>query len=435
MRCIKIRLSVIIVLTGLALASITVDLAADSDLRIKIGYLQRLRIETTDNATHLDRDAQAGSSYFRNRISLMFQVYPIANLELATKLTDEMRYWMVPETRLSTFDEIFFDLLYLKWDNIGQYPLSLTLGRQDIMFGEGFVVMDGGPLDGSRSAYFNALRVDWSISNRHLLTAVYTTLPEKDKYLPIINDQDKKMVEQPEQAAIAYYAGMIDDINLQGYFIYKQIDSTAERPQSADIYCPGLRIQAPIVERLILTAEAALQFGEMGEADQQAFGGYAYAEYKTGWPIRFPKTFTLGGLYLSGDDLGTEDYEGWEPLFGRWPKWSESFIYTLTREHAVAYWTNLASLFAGTLVEIIPDLTLSFTYHHLMAPEKDDPETSFPGSGGGRDRGDLFISRLSYKMNKHLSGHIHWETFRPGDFYFGGADNSAWVRMEVMLAF
>jgi len=59
--------------------------------------------------------------------------------------------------------EVFFDYLHLQWNSAFGLPLTLTVGRQDLMLGEGLVVWDGGPLDGSRSAYFNAVRGDWAL--------------------------------------------------------------------------------------------------------------------------------------------------------------------------------------------------------------------------------------------------------------------------------
>jgi hypothetical protein len=69
-----------------------------------------------------------------------------------------------------------------------------------------------------------------------------------------------------------------------------------------------------------------------------------------------------------------------------------------------------------------------------MAPQKANPTTAFPG-GKGKVRGNLFIGKLSYQMNKNVSGHILWENFDPGDYYFADADNCAWMRMEFMLKF
>lgn len=402
--------------------------------KLKFGYMQRMRIESYDNATKLDKRAQDGTSYFRNRTCLMFQANPQPLWELTLRLRNEWRYYLVPESKGFTLDEIFIDQLYAKVDSIAQQPVTVTVGRQTLSFGEGFVVMDGSPLDGSRSMYFNAIRFDWVARPNHTITGFYVTQPKQDQYLPIIHEQDKPLAEQSEEAAALHYAGTISKAKLQGYFIWKHIKQDRERESSAFINCPGIRAKVPLYSRFTATAELAGQWGRFNRANHRAFGGYVYADYLTGWPIHFPKSFTIGAMYLSGDDPKTNKHEGWEPMFGRWPKWSESYIFTLKTERAVAYWSNLASIFVKTSIAIIPEVTFSLDYYYLLAPKVSDNGPTYPG-GRGHERGDLFIGKLAYEMNKNLSGHLLWESFDPGNFYFDGADSYTWVRMEMMLKF
>ncbi|TFH64169.1 MAG: hypothetical protein E4G91_06650 [Candidatus Zixiibacteriota bacterium] len=423
----------ILLLAAFGLSVIARPNANGQGCRLKLSYSQRVRIEATNNATTLDNDAQAGSSYLRNRTSVMLQAFPSLRWEVAAKLTNELRYYFVPETKGMNWDDVFFDLLYIKCDSLGGRPVTVTLGRQNISLGEGFLVMDGGPLDGSRSAYFNAININWQFNPKNNLTLIYANQPEQNDLLPIIHDQDKALVEQPEQAFIAYYSSHLKSTALQAYAMRKNIGATSTK-RSASVNCVGSYVQVPATSRLTVTGELAAQIGKRAGADQQAFGGYVYAEYKTGWPVHFPRTFTLGTLYLSGDNPTTDKYEGWEPMFGRWPKWSDLYIYTLVRETGAAYWTNFASIFAKTSIVVVPDLTLSFDLHHLLVPQKADPETSFPG-GRGKNRGNLLIGKLTYQMNKHVSGQILWENLDPGNYYFDGADDCAWMRMEFLLKF
>ena len=52
---------------------------------------------------------------------------------------------------------MILDNLYLDIPKVPCIPASLRIGRQDIVRGEGFILMEGGPLDGSRSIYQNAI--------------------------------------------------------------------------------------------------------------------------------------------------------------------------------------------------------------------------------------------------------------------------------------
>lgn len=408
--------------------------AEDGIKRVQLSFTHRMRIETTDRAVGLDANGNGGTSYLRNRASIKARALPASRLEITAQLTNEFRYYFVPEDIDFSLHEVFVDLLYAKWDSVANLPLALSIGRQNLSFGEGFIVIDGTPLDGSRSIYFNAARADWAIAPGHSMSLAYVNQPVEDKYLPLIHDQDAKLIEQPQQALIAYYSRSWGNGNLQAYFIRKESGHTTEYADARQVNCPGIRLQLPITARATLVGEGAYQIGTNGASDQQGYGGYGYAEYTTGWPIHLPKTFSIGGVHLSGDDPATDDDEGWEPVFGRWPKWSESYIYTLIRERSVAYWTNLTSVFIRTTVPVATDLVLSLDYHHLSAPQTSDPAKAFPG-GSGTHRGDLLIGKLTYHVSPHLTGHVLFERFAPGDFYFTGADSYGWMRMEVMLRF
>jgi hypothetical protein len=406
---------------------------------LKLTVTERFRIETWDNAVTLNDSANGATTYSRNRTSVSALWYPHKDWELGLKLTNEFRYYMVPQNVDFNFGEVFFDLAYAKWKNAGTLPGVLTVGRQNIMFGEGFIVSDGGPLDGSRSGYFNAIRYDWQVRPKSTLTLFYTYLPEQDDALPLINDRHTPMVEQPEEAIGVYFDGDIHKANLELYYIFKHAE---EGDNSAlpwtKLSTLGGRVGGPLTPKLAGTVEAALQFGrsEYGDEyahwqyDRSGFGGYAHLDYTTGWRPWLPSILTLGGVYLSGDSHGTGGSDAWDPLFGRWPKWSESYIYTLKNEAGVAHWTNYASLWARAEFTPAKDMRCLFEYHHIMAPERSWED--FPG-GDGNTRGDLFVGRFHYRINKYLTGQVVWEELAPGDYYFGSADSYTWVRTELML--
>lgn len=157
--------------------------------RFRFSFVERIRQESSDNVTSLNDSASDSSAYLRCRTSVgvLWQASP--NLEFALKLTNENRYYIAPKSDVKLkknydINEVFFDQLVLRWKNPADLPLTLTLGRQDIQFGEGFIIFDGGPLDGSRSAYFNAVRLDWAAGAKTTLSAFYLDQPRTDKFLP-----------------------------------------------------------------------------------------------------------------------------------------------------------------------------------------------------------------------------------------------------------
>jgi len=54
--------------------------------------------------------------------------------------------------------------------------------------------------------------------------------------------------------------------------------------------------------------------------------------------------------------------------------------------------------------------------------------------GTGDTRGDLFIAKFYYKISPNVTGHVLFEHFIPGDYYFDGANVSNWARLEVLYS-
>jgi len=410
--------------------------------QFKFSFSERLRIETWDNSVTLSRAANAGNSYLRCRTSLMGQWMPNESFEVGVKLTNEFRDYFAPSTNTFHLNEVFFDQLYIKWNTKSFLDGVLTIGRQNMSFGEGFLVMDSSPLDGSRSVYFNAIRYDLNLNKYNGITFFGLYQPRTDK-LPVINGNDIdpafeadgtwKLIEQAEAGAGIYYTGIFSDINLQSYYIRKDyVDPDAKLGQiKSGVNTLGSRINAVLNKNFSSTFEGAYQFGTSGDYKRNAYGGYWYADYNPLWGIKYlPKTFTVGMIYLSGDDPATKNNEGWDPIFSRWPKWSESYIYTQVKEFngKLAYWSNLISYFASLKFSIDSQVNLAFDYHHFVAPQS-GIATSFIGTGNVR--GDMFIGKLLFDVNKNVSGYILLEHFIPGNHYFLGANASNWARMEI----
>jgi len=402
-----------------------------------VEFSERFRFLSWDNAISLADSAQAAKTFTRHRTSFMGRWLPSNNFELGLKLTNEFRYHFVPEGIKFNSDEIFVDQFYIKVISPSKYPITLTVGRQNMMLGEGLIVMDGHPLDGSRSIYFNAARLDWTIKPKHKITAFYSYQTETDDWLPVIHNQEQALVEQPEEGIGIYYTGELNEFRLHAYYIRKNVDSNKVISVKSDINTIGNRLLYPVFGNLDYVIEGAYQFGKRNDSNRSAWGGYTYFNFKPNWKKYndyLPHSLILGVVYLSGDNPKTNQWEDWDPMFARWPKWSESYIYTQIKEDRVAYWTNIISLYAKAKFRFTANIDLLIDYHHLLALRKPDEKSIFPG-GNGKTRGDLLIGKLNYRFNKYWSGHILWEGFIPGDYYFDSADSYNWLRTELMFRF
>jgi hypothetical protein len=400
--------------------------------RLKLIFVERFRFEAWDNAVSLDDTAGDGVAYTRNRTTLGLNWRAAKNLEILGKVTNEFRVFLAPKDRAFNWHELFFDNLYIKWTIPGRLPFTITAGRQDINLGEGFVIADGTPGDGSRSYYFNALRVDADIHKNHKLTFFLHTQETTDRYLPVINGRAQALTEQPERALALYYTGSFGKTKLDAYAIRKTTDETKLWPVAGRTDTFGARAQVPIIRPLLLMAEGAFQTGTYGSAGRSAFGGIAHLDCTPEWKVPYIKTLTLGGIYLSGDDPATAGMEGWDPIFSRWPKWSESYIYTLTRESRPSYWSNLTSLYGSMALDFGGRTDGLLTLQRMGAVHA-QPGV-FPG-GSGLGRGTLLKGRLNYKISKFLTGRVIWEHFIPGSFYFPGAASYNWLQFEMIFRY
>ncbi|HSQ34817.1 MAG TPA: hypothetical protein VLQ89_02390 [Candidatus Binatia bacterium] len=404
---------------------------------LKFSFWERIRQESWDNTTGLNDSGSDSSAYLRLRTSLGAQWRPAEKWEVNLRLTNENRYYLAPKSdpklkKNYGVNEVFFDQLNVRWKNPGHLPLTLTVGRQELMLGEGFVIMDGGPLDGSRSAYFNALRLDYTLKKENTLSFFFMRQPRTDTLLPRLNDVDQAMVEQEEQGIGLYFSGRIDKTGLETYLFRKDAFAAGPLPAGA-VHVAGARVVHPFSAALSLTAEGAVELGTLGEYRRSGLGGYFHLDQRTAWRFPLPAQLTLGAIYLSGDDPATEGCEGWDPAFSRWPKWSESLIYLQARETRVADWSNFISLYGSLMFEPLEKVKLSLALHTLAAPEK--PAANAVLSGSGKNRGILFIAKVIYELSKNLAGHVIWESFKPGDYYVPGASSYGWVRFELFFRY
>jgi len=276
------------------------------------------------------------------------------------------------------------------------------------------------------------VRLDYAMKGKNNLTFFYMRQPKTDTLLPLINDAQQAMLEQEEQGIGFYFSGSLKRTALEAYLFRKDTFAGDPLPAQA-LHVAGARFSHPFSARLSLTAEGALQLGKLAAARRSGLGGHFHLDYKNGWCFPLPAQLTLGGIYLSGDDPATAKVEAWDPAFSRWPKWSESFIYLQAKEGRVAYWSNFTSLYGGLLFEPLEKVKMNLTFHRLGAVENTLPGAML--SGSGKSRGDLFIARIVYELNKNLAGHFIWESFKPGNFYFAGADSYAWIRFELFFRY
>ena len=410
--------------------------AAEESAKFRWGFRERIRQEYIMNAFDMDDDQADDRNHIRVRTQLWLSYSPARNLELYAKINNEHRHYFKPDPDLDFYEfihEFIFENLYVKLSDIAGTPVSAVIGRQNIIYGEGFLYMDGGPLDGSRTQYVNAVKVTAAFEERTVEIHALSN-QQRDQYLPIVNSQDKDMIEWDEAGGGIYYTDTsLPETKIEGYYFYKREKHEEAAIPASQVHTFGARLTGNPLDWLSYAAEGAYQAGKrVEEYDIGAFGGYVYATAKL--PARFEPKLTLGAIYLSGDDQDTQEYEGWNPLYSRWPKWSDLYIYTLATEHGVAYWDNLSAPFAKLSLKPMERLELAGTVYMMGAPQA-TPRPSSDLFGDGSERGLLSIVRLNWSWTDYLSGHLVWNRIDPGDYYAEGSDPAHFLRWEFNVIY
>lgn len=412
---------------------------------LEFGFQERVRTESWDNLM----DHRGAAPDFRTQIrfrSRLWAVVPLGpDLAFAAGLVNENRKIQRPD-QAAHGREIAFETLYLDWRPAPGW--SLRAGRQNLMRGDGFVLFDGSASDGSRSAYFNAMDLAWSRGGTTVeLLAILD--PLKDRYLPRINEavapRERQLLNERDEAALGVYATWrTEGRDLQAYAFHKterqDVRSTADPAFQPDrrVGTLGARVFLGPTRGFSFTAEGALQSGRedprpgtAGPSSRiRAWGAQARLSRDFGLPAR--PGLALGWVGLSGDDASTPAREGWDPLFSRWPKWSELYVYSLVPEAGVAVWSNLTmvELTVKTHPAKILDLRASLYWMRAFRPATDRGPLFALGLGRGR----LLELRADLKLSETWQGHLLYERLDPGTFYTG-PDAGRFFRIEAIYTF
>jgi hypothetical protein len=430
----------------------------------------RIRDEYYNNAVSLSDEAvRHEQNVIRFRGRIWSTITPVEDVTLNTRLAAEVREWTRPsftgtylgqqgmEWRYGIFDNI-----NVKWNNALGQPLTLTAGRQDITIGDfwnWWLVADGTPLDGSWTYFLDSVRATFDAKElKTKFDVIYISQSARpDDWMPTLNANQSPdlpptypLTEQNEQGVILYASNKsIENTTLDGFFIYKHDDRELSNGDDANIYTVGARITGLPAEHWQYALEGAYQFGEKTdptikvgtlnrERDINAFGANARLSYL----LRDPHNnqLHLVGEYLSGDDDSTDGKdEMFDILWGRWPRYSELYIYSYAAETGgrIAQHNNLFRVGGGWTCEPMKRMTVGAYYNALFAPE--EVPTRAGGamarfSQDGSFRGHYLQGVLQHTFSRHVKGHLWAEFVWQGDYY-DQRDMMSFLRAEVSVSF
>ena len=456
------RVSLFLAVTVIAVMSISNLAYAKVDF--KWGGAERARYEFWKNWKDMNSDTLDNRGFFRFKTSLWGQADFSKELSLYAKLTNEFKAYTyfggatgsVPDKTASKkgyhFDinEVVFDNLYADIKNVNGLPLDLRLGRQDFLgtYAEGFLIMDGTPQDGSRTFYFNALKGSWRADAKNTLDFIYINDPRDEEFLPVINRTMLVNAANPalnkvpqnlnttdEEAFVLDWKNKnIKNLLWENYYIYKyeaEEGGSGFQAKRGRINTFGSFAKYNL-NTWTLRGQLADQFGAYGESDRQAIGGYTFVD-KAFKDIKCSPFMSAGYIYLSGNKVGDSKVRAWDPLFSRYPWFSEFYVNSMASETGIAgYWTNISVYKADFSLKPTDKMKVTLSYNFLRANNQVAASSIF--SGNGKTRGQMPQARLDYAFSKDISSYILAEYFLPGNFYVE-KDAGLFLRTEVLVKF
>ena len=460
-------------------------LTMGADLRIRNEYFNNAQTLTANPALN-PRAGLHSQDAFRFRSRVWANITATEDLSGKLRLTAEPREWMERSSSGNNRGDIskgqpgnsgfegrygIVDNLSANWTNIANLPLRVRGGRQDVYFnadpnenfwGDGWLVADGTPLDGSWTFFLDSARLTYDMPEAHTKINALGILQyaKPDEWMPTIgpsssagNPAAYALTDQNEKGAILWIANKsVPEVNVDTYFIYKNDSringaatpatfATADKESAAglfgdnaDIYTFGGRLSGLVADHWSYSFEGAYQCGSKYDpwlrfSDQGAAGGTKRHDLSAyGMNSRLSYLFKdkynnqlfLAYEFLSGDDPKTGSDEMFDVLWGRWPRWSELYApYSYIPETRTGQMANLYRFGPGWNVTPLKDLDFSLVYNAMWSEQNTPTRANAPGVFSFNDnfRGHYLQAILKYKFSKHCTGHLWTEFVFPGHFY------------------
>ncbi|MCL2104540.1 MAG: alginate export family protein [Kiritimatiellaeota bacterium] len=447
----------------------------------------RFRYDWYDNLPNGNgsRNGQVSTPYVdlsRTRTRLWGSLY-YGDYGIYARIADEFRTYRNyrPSQNYNKFPEqLFVDNLYLDFNNLFD-RVSIRIGRQDMRYGAGRVIADGTPADGSRSAYFDAVKVSLNVTDKTKGDFFGTYTKPVDTFFTVGDADgsdynitsydgatgDATKIDDLTEWGLGTYWTLkeIESIPMEFYAIYKQ-ESRWFSGGNRNTRIPGrkygtlgIRIMPKLMDDLKGDFEAAYQFGQTDSdgsrnikgQDIHAFMLYGGLTYTVNSLEEMKPYGTLALLYLSGDDTDSAyDHKngpskgatGWNPVYGRYTYLGELPV----KMYGSSYrWSNLLWPHAEAGFQFKAfDRTNGFKVQTgPMFADKDD-RTGASDSDNNLYRGwytqaayDCTLVKEIVNKRGSLKGRLLAEHIFYGDYYNQNTrpDYGYYFRAELSLAF
>ena len=334
----------------------------------------------------------------------------------------------------NTSDKVFVDNAYIDVNKFFGLPVSLRLGRQNLMYGTGFVLFDGQSQMASTSLYFDGVKLTWKITDRSKLDLFYVKDQENERGN---NNNDDITLSG------AYFTGHCPVIGgQQELYVLNRDDQgfvSAAGGTGKNIWMYGIRLSNKFDCGVDYSAEFAYQNGyyDKGNNIHQDAAGY---KLETGYAVPVSDTFKprvfIGYTYLSGDESDSTDNEAWDVFYGGWPQFGDllAWVYVNlgpgnpTTGRPLQYNRMSSTLGEAAYTNLcMPSIGINAKYGKLSG-KISYTKLTFDETTGSQDDdfGDYYQIQARYQYSKHLSFAGYAAMIDPGDAFNSFHANSAY---------
>lgn len=304
-------------------------------------------------------------------------------------------------TAASDADEVVLDLGSFTLKEFLYSPLTLTLGRQELRYGNAFILGDPDTNIISGGSAFGAAIQDLSI--RKAFDAIKAVLDynpltidlifaKVDENAVVLNDDVtltgvnlKYALENNNTVLEGYYFGKSTGSGAAGIRTLTGLTAGDRRNKTEKVHTIGAKVSTDPTEKLNLQAETAYQFGSYDPTldenslptaqtgNRSAWAAQVIGDYKfkTKYDPRLIGTYS----YYSGEDNNrlSGDYNAWNPMFE-----DQTFGDIANKIFAPS---NAHAFTVTAQAKPLDDLTASLTYAYFKLAKKLNYGGNFTGSG------------------------------------------------------
>ena len=333
--------------------------------------------------------------------------------------------------------EVVADNIYVDINNLLAGKLDLRIGRQDLFYGNGKIILDGTPEDGSRTSYFNGIKAQYSLSED--LTVDFIAVANNDEDWLAINNQHRNLSPNDiDESGVGFYLkNNHKKYPSELYYIFKHENDVSATDSDVDLHTMGARIMPKFNQSLSGNLEIAYQTGNMTNNTVTDLEGWlvdAKLAYRLPLASGYKPVIDLSYYYLSGDDPNSStSYEGWWQVFGRWSQSREIAVYgsigvNASPRNSPGWWTNLSTPSLGLNMAITEKGKFDVRGAWLMVDEDN-------GAGTGKNRGLYLTSKFRYNFTEKISGQLIYEFLDPGNYYLDSAKNAHFSQAQMVVNF